>query len=242
MPNSFFERIHSDHQFVVDSDSTPAATTPRASPRDELCGRRISTDVIERRSRCLAALAEPLELSRKARVDRDLLSISGAKNMSAPSGTPRSGGRSSPYGGLPPGGGNGDDTNNVLNKIVTPLRWGIGGLTKTVRSRFPLPRGRRLKEISRRFLGSPTPSRLPPQVRGFLGSPNENEAGPSNVMPSTVPADSQVRTSTSTLCVLRLPRHHLLFNPKRRRSPSIFCDSSSPLTRVPFPFLVYPSS
>jgi hypothetical protein len=94
--------------------------------------------------------------------------------MSAPTETPRSGGRSSPYGGLRPGGGDGGDSNNALNKLVTPLRWGIGSLTKTVRG----------------FLGSPsfeneavpsaaTPSAAPTNFEPAVNAPRENQGGSS---------------------------------------------------------------
>ena len=141
--------------------------------------------------------------------------------MSAPSGTPTSGGRSSPYGGLPPGGGDGGSSENVLNKIVTPLRWGIGGLTKTVRSRFHSPRGRRSKKKSREEDSSAHHASLPAQVRGFLGSPNaENEAGPSAAVPSTAPVAPEVRRTNDP--ARHSPRRAppSLFNPKRRRSTS----------------------
>ena len=141
--------------------------------------------------------------------------------MSAPSGTPTSGGRSSPYGGLPPGGGDGGSSENVLNKIVTPLRWGIGGLTKTVRSRSPPAAWSAFKEISRRRFSAHHAS-LPAQVRGFLGSPNaENEAGPSATMPPAAPVASEVRRTNDPArhSPHRAP-HPSLFNPKRRRSTS----------------------
>lgn len=149
-----------------------------------------------------------------------------------------SGGRSSPYGGLPPGGGDGGSSENVLNKIVTPLRWGIGGLTKTVRSRFHPPRGRRSKKKSREEDSSAHHASLPAQVRGFLGSPNaENEAGPSAAMPSAAPVASEVRRrSDSARHSPRRAPHPSLFNPKRRRSTSrLFCpedaDATPNLTR-----------
>lgn len=167
--------------------------------------------------------------------------------MSAPSGTPMSGGRSSPYGGLPPGGGDGGSSENVLNKIVTPLRWGIGGLTKTVRSRFHPPRGRRSKKKSREEDSSAHHASLPAQVRGFLGSPNaENEAGPSAAMPSAAPVASEVRRrSDSARHSPRRAPHPSLCNPKCRRSTSRLFrpEDANPtpnLTRSPFPSRLVP--
>ena len=164
--------------------------------------------------------------------------------MSAPSGTPTSGGRSSPYGGLPPGGGDGGSSENVLNKIVTPLRWGIGGLTKTVRSRFHSPRGRRSKKKSREEDSSAHHASLPAQVRGFLGSPNaENEAVPSAAIPSTVPVAPEVRRTNDSARYLprRAPptRRFLTLSVGGRRHG--FSASKTPnLTRSTFPSRLVP--
>ena len=162
--------------------------------------------------------------------------------MSAPSGTPTSGGRSSPYGGLPPGGGDGGSSENVLNKIVTPLRWGIGGLTKTVRSRFHPPRGRRSKKKSRE---EDSPLTTPLSPRRFVGSSDPQTPRTKPVLPPRChpPRPSRPRCVERTIprairLVARPPRFLTLSVGGRRHGFS--APKTPSLTRSPFPSRLVP--
>ena len=167
--------------------------------------------------------------------------------MSAPSGTPTSGGRSSPYGGLPPGGGDGGSSENVLNKIVTPLRWGIGGLTKTVRSRFHPPRGRRSKKKSRE---EDSPLTTPLSPRRFVGSSDPQTPRTKPVLPPQYhpPRLSRPRCVERTIpratrLVARPTRRFLTLSVGGRRHGFSVPKTPTPtpnLTRSPFPSRLVP--
>ena len=165
--------------------------------------------------------------------------------MSAPSGTPTSGGRSSPYGGLPPGGGDGGSSENVLNKIVTPLRWGIGGLTKTVRSRFHPPRGRRSKKKSRE---EDSPLTTPLSPRRFVGSsdlqtPRTKPVLPPRCHPPRLSRPRCVEGATPRAIRLdaRPTRRFLTLSVGGRRPGFSAPKTPTPnLTRSPFPSRLVP--
>ena len=90
----------------------------------------------------------------------------------------------------------------MLNKLVTPLRWGIGGLKKTVGtpspcarpSKPPLPL--RVQKLVSSLHPTDPNTLVPTQVRGLMGSPSTDDEAPRVATPAMAQSNAaQVRVS-----------------------------------------------